>query len=70
MKNNYNIKGIKHIYEPEIYIWEHVELTFKKIIKLYNYDEIKLQLIEKTILFQNSLGENTDIIKKLNIHMF
>jgi len=63
-KNNYNIKGIKHISKPDIYTWQYIEKTFKNLIKSYCYDEIKLPLIEKTKLFTLTLGKDSDIITK------
>ena len=63
-KTNYNVKGIKHISIPDIYIWQYIEKLFKNIISSYSYDEIKLSLIEKNILFVKTLGECSDIFKK------
>ncbi len=63
-KNKYNIKGVKYISTPEIYILQYIEKVFKNIIKSYGYNEIKLPLIEKTNLFKQTLGKNSDIISK------
>jgi len=61
---DFNLKGIKHISKPTIYTWQYIENLFKNIIRAYSYDEIKLSLLEKSILFNKTLGECSDIIKK------
>ncbi|HIH2763446.1 MAG TPA: hypothetical protein ACYCDB_00515 [Candidatus Azoamicus sp.] len=65
MKNNdYNIKGIKGIFLPDIYKWQVIEYFFKIIIKNYFYIEMKLPVIEKQDLFKKTLGRHSDIIKR------
>lgn len=64
MIKNYNISGMKSIFIPEIYKWNFIEKSFRKIIESYCYDEIKLQILEDSNLFLNSLGNNTDVVSK------
>jgi len=63
-KEIYNIKGIKDILSPKIYLWNYLENKLISLIKSYGYEEIRIPLIEKTILFTKSIGKNTDIIEK------
>lgn len=64
MKNLYNIKGVKSIFLPQIHNWQYLECLFFKLMRLYSYNEIKLQLLEKTILLRQTLGETSDVIRK------
>lgn len=59
-----SIKGMHDYLPKDTIIWNQVESIFKKILYNYGYDEIKLPILEKTILFKNSIGEITDIIGK------
>ncbi len=61
---DYNIKGVKSIFLPDIYKWQRIEQVFKLIIKKYVYKEIKLPIIEKQELFKKTLGQHSDIIQK------
>ncbi|CAL4042729.1 Histidine--tRNA ligase [Buchnera aphidicola (Takecallis arundicolens)] len=64
---NYFFQSIKgmHDYLPEqTILWNKIEDIFKKILHNYGYCEIKLPILEKTILFKASIGEMTDIIGK------
>ena len=63
-KDNYNVKGVKHVFLPDIFFWQYVEKEFKSLMNVYCYNEIKLPIIEKTFLFSGCLGHNSDIIKK------
>ncbi|CAL4042674.1 Histidine--tRNA ligase [Buchnera aphidicola (Phyllaphis fagi)] len=64
---NNNIQSIKgmHDYLPEeLFEWNKVEYLLKKILLSYNYSEIRLPVLEKTVLFQRTIGSITDIIQK------
>lgn len=64
MIKNYNISGMKSVFIPEIYKWRFIEDSFREIIENYCYDEVKLQLLENSSLFFNSLSNSTDIVSK------
>lgn len=64
MNIDYNITGIKSIFKPDIYKFRLLEDKIRLLMKSYFYDEIKLQLLEKSELFKKTLGNNSDIIKK------
>lgn len=61
---DYNIKGVKSVFLPDIKNWQFIENSFKILISKFNYQEIKLPLIEKQFLFKKTLGLNSNIIKK------
>jgi histidyl-tRNA synthetase len=63
-KDILNIKGVRAIYNKDMYIFQYIEKKLKNLVKLYGYNEIKLPILEKTSLFHKSLGKNSDILTK------
>ncbi len=45
-------------------IWQHIELTLRKVLESYGYQEIRMPILETTELFSRSIGEVTDIVEK------
>jgi histidyl-tRNA synthetase len=43
---------------------QNLERTVNEIVSSYGYQEIRLPIIEKTELFERSIGESTDIVSK------
>lgn len=58
------IPGTKDILPEDIYGWQKIEEISRNILSLYNYKEIRPPLIEQAALFNRSLGESSEIIKK------
>ncbi|HIJ59403.1 MAG TPA: histidine--tRNA ligase [Nitrospirae bacterium] len=58
------LKGFEDIYPPEVFIWQWIETKAKEHFNLYNYEEIKLPIVESTDLFTRGIGEGTDIVEK------
>lgn len=58
------IKGIKDILPNDSPIWHQVELTARNIFECFGFREIRVPIMEKTALFQRSIGETTDIVEK------
>ena len=58
------IKGIKDILPKDSPIWHQVELTARKVFECFGFYEIRVPIMEKTALFQRSIGETTDIVEK------
>lgn len=58
------IKGIKDILPQDSPIWHQVELTARKVFECFGFREIRVPIMEKTALFQRSIGETTDIVEK------
>ncbi|QCI25990.1 histidine--tRNA ligase [Buchnera aphidicola] len=59
-----SVKGMHDYLPKDTILWNQIEDILKKILYNYGYDEIKLPILEKTILFKNSIGEMTDVIGK------
>jgi histidyl-tRNA synthetase len=58
------IKGIKDILPLDSPTWHKVELTARNIFECFGFYEIRVPIMEKTTLFQRSIGETTDIVEK------
>jgi len=58
------IRGMKDILPPESERWHYIETVAREVFRLYGYREVRLPLIERTELFQRSIGEVTDIVEK------
>lgn len=58
------IKGIKDILPKDSPTWHQVELTARRIFGSFGFCEIRVPIMEKTALFQRSIGETTDIVEK------
>lgn len=58
------IRGMHDILPHQTPTWQHVESVYRSILGSYGYSEIRLPIVEKTELFQRSIGEVTDIVEK------
>ena len=58
------VTGTKDILPEEIPSWKLVEETVRRILKNFNYSEIRTPLFEETTLFARGIGEETDIVSK------
>ncbi len=59
-----SIKGTKDILPGEVELWQHVERVIHRVMKDFNYREIRTPIFESTGLFARSIGELTDIVSK------
>lgn len=58
------VTGTKDILPEEVPAWKLVEETVIKILKNFNYNEIRTPVFEETTLFARGIGEETDIVSK------
>jgi histidyl-tRNA synthetase len=58
------LKGFKDILPDEVRTWQWIEETARNIFHRFGFSEIKVPILEKTELFQRSIGEATDIVEK------
>jgi histidyl-tRNA synthetase len=58
------LKGFKDIIPGEVETWQFIEATARDILHRFGCSEIKVPILEKTQLFQRSIGETTDIVEK------
>jgi len=58
------IRGMNDILPDQSASWQYVERVLGTVLGAYGYREIRLPIVEKTELFQRSIGEVTDIVEK------
>ncbi|MCU0734366.1 MAG: histidine--tRNA ligase [Methylotetracoccus sp.] len=58
------IRGMHDILPDHTPVWQHFETIVLRVMAAYGYREIRLPIVEKTELFQRSIGEVTDIVEK------
>lgn len=58
------LQGMSDIQAPEIYLWRMMEERARSVFTSYGYDELRTPTLEKITVFQRSLGETTDVVKK------
>lgn len=58
------MKGFKDILPDTIEKWHFLEDTAKSIFRVFGYKEIRTPILEKTSVFERSIGDVTDIVEK------
>ncbi len=58
------IRGMHDILPEQSPYWQWLEQHTRQVLSVYGYQEIRLPIVEKTELFQRSIGEVTDIVEK------
>ncbi|MBA2849751.1 histidine--tRNA ligase [Thermosulfuriphilus ammonigenes] len=58
------IRGFKDILPGEAARWAWVEAQARQCLGAYNFQEIRIPVLEKTELFARSIGTSTDIVEK------
>jgi histidyl-tRNA synthetase len=58
------VRGMNDLVPKDIGTWHIVESTLRKIGWQYGYQEIRTPMLEKTMLFKQSIGDQTDIVEK------
>ncbi|MCX7769840.1 MAG: histidine--tRNA ligase [Proteobacteria bacterium] len=59
-----SVRGFKDIYGKEAKVWEKLEKRLRESFSLWGFEEVRLPILEKTELFQRSIGDTTDIVEK------
>lgn len=57
-------RGTNDILPDEVARWQHLESTFRNIVELYGYQEIRTPIFESTDLFIRSSGDTSEIVEK------
>jgi histidyl-tRNA synthetase len=60
----HSVKGTRDILPPSSAVWNQVESAARRILRRFNYHEIRTPILEETALFARSVGEETDIVSK------
>jgi len=58
------VRGMNDILPAQTAAWQFVERQLRRLMAAYGYTEMRLPIVEKTELFQRSIGEVTDIVEK------
>ncbi|WP_343153153.1 histidine--tRNA ligase [Buchnera aphidicola] len=58
------IRGMHDLIPDDVIKWNYIENILKKTLINYCYDEIRLPIVEKEILFKKSIGTITDVFEK------
>ena len=48
----------------ELVKWQFVESQVKQVMNVYAFREIRTPIVERTELFQRTIGESTDVVSK------
>ena len=64
IKKPNTIRGMNDLLPEVIATWRHLEKIIIEIVESYGFSEIRLPLLERTELFQRSIGADTDIVEK------
>jgi histidyl-tRNA synthetase len=59
-----SVKGFRDVLPGESARWAALEGQAREVFAAYNYQEIRLPIVERTELFRRSIGETTDIVEK------
>ncbi len=58
------VRGFRDILPDEVETWKHIEKTAAGLFTAFGFREIRPPILEKTALFQRSIGQHTDIVEK------
>src|ERR1700680_4672240 len=58
------VRGTRDLLPPETETWNLVEAKVRELFRVYNFQEIRTPILEDLLLFQRSVGEDTDIVSK------
>lgn len=58
------VKGMNDLLPQRVQYWHAAEKGLREIAWQYGYEEIRTPILEKTALFQQSIGDQTDIVEK------
>lgn len=58
------VRGFKDILPGETEKWAYLERLARRFFQAYGFREIRIPILEKTVLFARSIGEATDIVEK------
>lgn len=59
-----SVKGFHDVLPGESGRWARLEGTARRVFERYNFDEIRIPIVERAELFRRSVGETSDIVEK------
>ena len=65
MANKYqSVRGFNDVLPADAAAWQFLHATAAEVFGAYGYAEIRLPVLERTELFERSIGEGTDVVEK------
>ncbi len=64
MRNIQSVRGMNDLLPDQMAVWHRVEAVLREVSEKYGYQEIRTPMVEKTALFTQSIGDQTDIVEK------
>jgi histidyl-tRNA synthetase len=58
------IRGMNDILPSQTPYWHYIEQALANLMMSYSYQEVRLPILEQTLLFKRTIGEVTDIVEK------
>ena len=59
-----SLRGMVDLLPADLPPWHAVEAALRRTVGAYGYGEIRTPLVERSALFERSIGESTDIVEK------
>jgi len=59
-----SVRGFNDVLPADAAAWQFVHATAAEVFAAYGYAEIRLPLLERTELFERSIGATTDVVEK------
>jgi len=59
-----SVRGFNDVLPADAAAWQFLHATAAEVFAAYGYGEIRLPLLERTELFERSIGETTDVVEK------
>jgi len=56
--------GMSDLASPEIYLWQWLESKARAVFERYAFEEVRTPILERTAVFDRSLGDTTDVVQK------
>ncbi len=58
------IPGMSDLASPEIHLWQQLEDVARQVLARYSFEEVRTPILERTSVFQRTLGDTTDVVRK------
>jgi histidyl-tRNA synthetase len=59
-----SVRGFNDVLPADAAAWQFLHATAARVFAAYGYGEIRLPVVERTELFERSIGEATDVVEK------
>ncbi|KIE63731.1 histidine--tRNA ligase [Candidatus Riesia pediculischaeffi] len=59
-----SLRGMRDVLPKDSYVYRIVESKIQKILFQYNFQEIRTPILERSDLFDKTIGKNTEVVRK------